>query len=90
MLATQLFMASYPHQYRPENGTSRHIVRVSPRHSELYPCVRVIWCRPWKVALKWPVPVPDVACNRVLNISMGLMAAAAAILATEPATNAAE
>ncbi|EDN07182.1 conserved hypothetical protein [Histoplasma mississippiense (nom. inval.)] len=42
----------------------------------------------WRsVALKWFVPVPDVACNRVRNISIGLITDAAAILAIPPAAS---
>lgn len=85
----RVFTSSYPHQYKPENGTSRHIVRVNPRQSELYPLTWVIWYRSSRVSLKCPVPEPEpeVACSRVRNISMGLMADAAAILAVVPATN---
>lgn len=70
----------------PLNGTSLHMVKVSPRQSDVYPCEWTIVRSPVSVSANTPVPLPDVAaCIRVLNISIGLMTLAAATRAIDPA-----
>ncbi|KAL2255220.1 hypothetical protein VTK26DRAFT_3848 [Humicola hyalothermophila] len=93
-------IVSYPHQYMPEKGTSRHSVSVRPRHSARYPCAATISWTPRNVSARCPpllwgpsapaaaaaaAVLPDAACRRVRNSSIGLTAVAASTRAAEPA-----